>query len=334
LGIGQKDIGIYMMSRLGVLTILITAMLIVASCTGNDNIYPNVTPTIIPPTFFSSPVPTVLQGQTPQFNELGTPYCFTDTIPNLGVCTQTPTPNNATPLPTTTRTPTPTRTSTRTPNPITSTPRPPTITPIGTQNSRDPIGTPDCGNYDCGNVKLPELPLLDSPTPYITPTSLFDGNVPILPTSDPRTLVALNITPVTLNGTEVGADDLLNPIDGDAFDDSNNLWNQLTPVFGGGTGDAFGNGGTGLGFGGDGNNVIQFGMTPNDTIWIAYAKGLLLDPNVNYFGPFAPLILLVMTYLSLQFILLVANGFISIIAAFVGILRKLFELIINFLPFV
>gem|GEM_PF-3125527 len=279
-------------------------MLVLASCSGDA--LPNITPTFIPSTFVPTGIPIT-----------ATPFIGTGTAP--------------TPSPTRTRTPTPTRTPTIAP--ATNTPRPPTVTAIGTQRARTPIGTPNCGNYDCGGVGLPNLPLLNSPTPYEIPTSLFDTSPQAPnPTSDPRTLIALNLTPIFLNGTEVGSSDLINPVDSDDLEASDSITDLVTPVSGGGEGDPFGNGGNGLGFGGAGNNAIGFGMSPNDTIWIAYAKGLL-DPNINLFGPFTPLVVLAMSFLGLQFILLVANLFIPIVAITIGILRKIASTIADFTPF-
>lgn len=309
-------------------------VLFLSACAGNGGI-PNVTPTVAPATF--APTVTRTPGQIPRITE-GTPYCMTDQIPFYEFCTHTPPPPQFTPTPSPTRTATMTRTPTRTPNVATSTPRPPTITPVGTVRAgRTPVGTPDCGSYDCMGPGLPNLPLLQSPTPIGTPNATGTAGAYLSPTAPPspapQTLIAVQVTPVIINGTMVSADALYTPVAPEDLNESDGLSDLITPVGEGGLdGDAFGNGGDGLGFDGE-NAVIEFGMSDNDTIWIAYAKGLLLDPNVNYFGPFSPLVALVMTYLALQFILLVANLFIPIIALTVGILRKIASTIADFTPF-
>jgi hypothetical protein len=279
---------------------------LLASCSGG--VYPGVTPTVQPATFAPTMQipPTVISTQ-------GTPMTFT---------------------PTPTRTPTATRTPTV--SAPTSTPRPPTITPVGTVRVRTtPNLTPDCGNYDCMGPGLPNFPILHSPTPIgSNPTSAPNEptDFPTV-TIPPQTLLVQDITPIVINGTAVNGDVLFTPIAGEDLDESDGLTDLVTPVFDGGLdGDSFGNGGNGLGFG-DGGNAIGFGnFSINDRIWIAYAKGLF-DDGVNLWGPFAPIIALLTTYIGIQFLLIVANLFIPVIAIVLGILRKVASTIADFTPF-
>lgn len=280
--------------------------LFLGACSGG--VRPAVTPTIAPATF----APTIQIPPT-VISTSGTPVTFTPTV---------------------TRTPTPTRTPTV--SAPTGTPRPPTITAVGTQRARTtPNLTPDCGNYDCMGPGLPNLPILHSPTPVgANPT-----NAPNEPTEfptvtiSPQDMLIENVTPIFINGTEVAPEVLFTPIAGEDLEESDGLSDLVTPVFDGGLdGDAFGGGGDGIGFGGDGNAISFGGFTINDTIWIAYAKGLF-SPSVNLWGPFAPIVALLMTYIGIQFLLIVANLFIPIIAIVLGILRKVAATIADFTPF-
>jgi hypothetical protein len=192
---------------------------------------------------------------------------------------------------------------------------------------------------------LPNLPILDSPTPWGTPSGGDGDNQTVAPylsptyeaTTGAETLIALQITPIIVNGTEVDGGALYTPVHQEDLEALDDMRNQITPVLNasgtpsfGLEGDTFGNGGNGFGFNGDGGNVISFD-NPNTTIWIAYAKGLF-DNNVNLFGPFSALVALVMTFLSLQFILIVANLFIPVIAIVVGLLRKIVQTIADITP--
>lgn len=285
--------------------VLIIALFL-ASCSGDA--IPNITPTVGPSTFVPTNIvpPTIVSSGTP-----------------------------VTPTPSATRTATATRTPTRTPTTITNTPRPPTVTPIGTLRAgQTPGATPDCRGYDCGPVDLPNLPLLDSPTPYNN-TPSPDNEIILSPTPDPRTRIAEIVTPIVVNGTEIGVNEILEPIDLDTLGDVDDLGNNITPMGEGGfgaEGDFWGNGGLGLGFDGE-NNPVGFGNNPNDTIWIAYVKGLF-DPNVNYFGPFSPLVALLITYISLNFIFIVANLFIPLLAIVVRLFVTIVTFILKFVPFV
>jgi len=196
---------------------------------------------------------------------------------------------------------------TNTPNP-TYTGEPPTQPPIELTRPSSSTQPPNCGVYQCGSLdqSFPVLPPLDSPTPLI-----FGG----IGTGTPIVMVTEiggdYVSPTPLVGDNGNNDNLGGYIDGDGV---------LTPQ----------NPDDGIPSLSDlGSGALS---VSDNQIFISYLKGIY-DDDVDYFGPFAPIVQVALAVISMLFLMMTAQFIIPIAVLFIGLARKAWTALMDVIPF-
>lgn len=196
---------------------------------------------------------------------------------------------------------------TPTPNP-TYTGEPPTLPPIGLTRPPSFTSEPNCGAYRCGSLdqSFPVLPPLDSPTPLI-----FGG----LGTGTPIVMVTEiggdYVSPTPLVGDGGNNDNLGGYIDGDGVATPQNPDGGIPSL------EDLGNGALSI---------------SDNQIFISYLKGIY-DDDVDYFGPFAPIVQVALAVISMLFLMMTAQFIIPIAVLFIGLARKAWTALMDVIPF-